>query len=128
MHRSALLSESSKVVLGDVKRETSLSLETRKEYLCFVTLYILKPTRTLKPRILDTMASSSNEEKVDLKSPNPLERRDSLEKHLQMRPEEKDLKDRHILLDTTAAPALQARAAELERQRITDNLKKVAFA
>ena len=41
-----------------------------------------------------------------------------------MRPEEQDLKNRHILLDTTAAPALQARQAELERQRITDNLKK----
>lgn len=41
-----------------------------------------------------------------------------------MRPEEQSLKDRHILLDTTAAPALQARQAELERQRITDNLKK----
>lgn len=53
------------------------------------------------------------------------ERRNSLEKHLQLRPEEADLKNRHILLDTTAAPALQARAAELERQRITDNLKKV---
>ncbi|CAK1354957.1 hypothetical protein CBER1_05119 [Cercospora berteroae] len=52
------------------------------------------------------------------------ERRNSLEKHLQLRPEEADLKNRHILLDTTAAPALQARAAELERQRITDNLKK----
>jgi hypothetical protein len=53
-----------------------------------------------------------------------LEGRNSLEKHLQTRPEEQDLKDRHILLDTTAAPALQAKAAELERQRITDNLKK----
>jgi hypothetical protein len=42
----------------------------------------------------------------------------------QHRPEEQDLKDRHILLDTTAAPALQAKQAELERQRITDNLKK----
>ena len=53
-----------------------------------------------------------------------LERRNSLEKALQHRPEEQDLKNRHILLDTTAAPALQAKAAELERQRITDNLKK----
>ena len=42
----------------------------------------------------------------------------------QHRPEEQDLKNRHILLDTTAAPALQARQQELERQRITDNLKK----
>lgn len=55
-----------------------------------------------------------------------LERRDSLEKALQNRPEEQDLKNRHILLDTTAAPALQARQAELERQRITDNLKKAS--
>ncbi|CAK3982448.1 related to RPEL repeat [Lecanosticta acicola] len=61
---------------------------------------------------------------VETELPPPLERRNSLEKHLQNRPEEQDLKDRHILLDTTAAPALQARAAELERQRITDNLKK----
>lgn len=64
---------------------------------------------------------------VDASSPNPLQRRNSLEKHLQTRPEEQDLKNRHILLDTTAAPALQAKQAELERQRITDNLKKVQF-
>lgn len=55
------------------------------------------------------------------------ERRDSLDKKLQLRPDETDLKNRHILLDNTAAPALQARAAELERQRITDNLKKVPY-
>lgn len=59
---------------------------------------------------------------------NNVERRNSLEKHLQLRPEEADLKNRHILLDTTAAPSLQARAAELERQRITDNLKKVRLS
>ena len=52
------------------------------------------------------------------------ERRNSLEKHLQHRPEPQDLKNRHILLDTTTAPALQAKALELERQRATDNLKK----
>lgn len=62
---------------------------------------------------------------VDSSSVAPsLERRTSLEKHLQHRPEAEDLKNRHILLDTTAAPALQAKQAELERQRITDNLKK----
>lgn len=72
------------------------------------------------------MASNTTEEaSIDQTSPNPLQRKDSLEKHLQLRPDEKDLKDRHILLDTTAAPALQARQQELERQRITDNLKKV---
>ncbi|KAJ4286670.1 hypothetical protein N0V90_012922 [Kalmusia sp. IMI 367209] len=53
-----------------------------------------------------------------------LERRNSLEKHLQHRPDAQDLKNRHILLDTTTAPALQAKALELERQRATDNLKK----
>lgn len=66
-----------------------------------------------------------NEVSVDASSPNALQRQNSLEKHLQTRPDEQDLKNRHILLDTTAAPALQARQAELERQRITDNLKKV---
>jgi hypothetical protein len=65
---------------------------------------------------------------VDSSPINTLERRNSLEKHLQTRPEEQDLKNRHILLDTTAAPALQAKAQELERQRITDNLKKVSFS
>lgn len=33
-----------------------------------------------------------------------MERRNSLEKHLQHRPEPQDLKNRHILLDTAAAP------------------------
>jgi hypothetical protein len=32
------------------------------------------------------------------------ERRNSLEKHLQHRPEAQELKNRNILLDTTAAP------------------------
>jgi len=31
-------------------------------------------------------------------------RQNSLEKHLQHRPDPKELKDRHILLDTSAAP------------------------
>lgn len=31
-------------------------------------------------------------------------RQNSLEKHLQHRPEQQQLKDRHILLDTNAAP------------------------
>ncbi|KAK3070540.1 hypothetical protein LTR53_010277 [Teratosphaeriaceae sp. CCFEE 6253] len=70
------------------------------------------------------MAEDGAKAAVDATPINQLERRNSLEKHLQFRPEEQDLKNRHILLDTTAAPALQARQAELERQRITDNLKK----
>ena len=35
---------------------------------------------------------------------SPVQRRDSLEKHLQQRPDVQELKDRHILLDTKAAP------------------------
>lgn len=33
-----------------------------------------------------------------------MERRNSLEKHLQHRPDVQDLKNRHILLDTNTAP------------------------
>lgn len=42
--------------------------------------------------------------KIDETPISPIERRNSLEKHLQTRPDMKDLKDRHILLDTNAAP------------------------
>ncbi|KAJ6185232.1 RPEL repeat protein [Penicillium mononematosum] len=35
-----------------------------------------------------------------------------------------DLKNRHILLDTNVAPALQSARQELDRQRATDSLKK----
>lgn len=66
----------------------------------------------------------SEQIKVDETPISPIERRNSLEKHLQTRPDPKDLKDRHILLDTNAAPALQSAAQELERQRATDSLKK----
>lgn len=51
-------------------------------------------------------------------------RRDSLEKHLQHRPEQQDLKNRHILLDSSAAPSLQQAQHDLERQQASDNLKK----
>ncbi|KAL8659484.1 MAG: hypothetical protein Q9202_007098 [Teloschistes flavicans] len=62
--------------------------------------------------------------KIDETPISPIERRNSLEKHLQTRPDMKHLKDRHILLDTNAAPALQSAAQDLERQRATDSLKK----
>lgn len=70
------------------------------------------------------------------------ERRNSLEKHLQTRPEMQDLKNRHILLDTNVAPyipqmtpdrkgllayidrSIQNTREELARQRASDNLKK----
>ena len=87
------------------------------------------------------MAEETEQTKVDETHISPIERRNSLEKHLQTRPDPKDLKDRHILLDTNAAPyvtleppinnstltsgrALQSAAQELERQRATDSLKK----
>ena len=47
---------------------------------------------------------------VDETPISPIQRQDSLEKHLQTRPEAKDLKDRHILLDTNAAPYVYNRA------------------
>lgn len=41
---------------------------------------------------------------VDATPISAIERRNSLEKHLQTRPDVQDLKERNILLDTTAAP------------------------
>ena len=71
-----------------------------------------------------SITSPSLSEGVDISPISTADRRNSLEKHLQTRPDEQDLKNRHILLDTNTAPALQARQQELERQRATDNLKK----
>lgn len=58
---------------------------------------------------LTTIANmtSENTDIVDETPISPvrsLDRRNSLEKHLQHRPEPQDLKNRHILLDTTTAP------------------------
>lgn len=53
------------------------------------------------------MASENTKDVVDETPISPVrsnERRGSLEKHLQHRPEAQDLKNRHILLDTTTAP------------------------
>ncbi|KAL1984299.1 hypothetical protein VTN96DRAFT_9257 [Rasamsonia emersonii] len=52
------------------------------------------------------------------------ERRNSLEKHLQTRPDLQELKNRHILLNTNVAPSLQAAQQELARQRTSDTLKR----
>lgn len=71
-----------------------------------------------------SITSPTLSEGVDISPISTSDRRNSLEKHLQTRPDEQDLKNRHILLDTNTAPALQARQLELERQRATDNLKK----
>lgn len=53
------------------------------------------------------MADENSKPYIDETPISPIkhvERRNSLEKHLQTRPDSKDLKDRHILLDTNAAP------------------------
>ncbi len=50
------------------------------------------------------MADLQQTRSVDESPISPVERRNSLEKHLQMRPDPKDLKDRNILKDTKAAP------------------------
>jgi len=52
------------------------------------------------------------------------ERRNSLERHLQHRPDVQELREKHILLNTKAAPSLQAAAYDLQRHWATDNLKK----
>lgn len=63
---------------------------------------------TLPIRIMASSAENENTAVVVDETPiSPVrsnERRNSLEKHLQHRPEAQDLKNRHILLDTTTAP------------------------
>ncbi|MCJ1336938.1 hypothetical protein MMC09_002216 [Bachmanniomyces sp. S44760] len=70
------------------------------------------------------MADENNAPSVDETPISPIDRRNSLEKHLQTRPDPQDLKNRNILLDSNAAPSLQAAQHDLERQRATDSLKK----
>jgi hypothetical protein len=97
---------------------------------------VSRPPRTLNPpthqpttpptptNMAERTPSIPLSEGVDISPISTSDRRNSLEKHLQTRPEEQDLKNRHILLDTNTAPSLQAKQLELERQRATDNLKK----
>lgn len=47
---------------------------------------------------------NTNSSLVDETPLSPIERQESLEKHLQMRPDAQDLKNRNILRDTNAAP------------------------
>lgn len=72
-----------------------------------------------------TLDTSAVDTAVDNASISPTrEREEFLSKRLANRPDAQDLKNRNILRDTTAAPALQSAQQELERQKITDNLKK----
>lgn len=68
----------------------------------------------LKLRIQIIMADKTEQPNVDETHISPIERRNSLEKHLQTRPDPKDLKDRHILLDTNAAPFVSPTSLEID--------------
>jgi len=51
----------------------------------------------------DQDQQSSTIDETPISRPDNM-RKNSLEKHLQSRPDPKELKERHILLDTNAAP------------------------
>jgi hypothetical protein len=53
---------------------------------------------------VDMADESQKPGEVDETPISPIQRRDSLEKHLQHRPDAQDLKNRNILLNTNAAP------------------------
>ncbi|KAG8698681.1 hypothetical protein FRC12_000800 [Ceratobasidium sp. 428] len=56
-------------------------------------------------------------------SPTSAEAKLKLEKSLKERPEKKDLVDRNILKDSTAAPALQAAQERLQRAQLENKLE-----
>lgn len=53
---------------------------------------------------MSALADDNTKISIDESPISPVERRNSLEKHLQHRPDAQDLKNRHILLDSSAAP------------------------
>ena len=53
---------------------------------------------------MSAVEDTTSDVKVDETPISPVDRRSSLEKHLQHRPDQQDLKNRNILLDTNAAP------------------------
>lgn len=92
--------------------ESSSIKSTTLSFLPNIAKYIPNSCkiRTLQPSYSKTMTDSTqgssaviDETSISLKRPNH-QRQDSLEKHLQNRPDPKELKEKHILLDTNAAP------------------------
>jgi hypothetical protein len=82
-----------------LKLHSSLLEEGKRQLLHTYT-----PT---KPPKMSSSAVTDSETPVlkpDETPISPIERRNSLEKHLQHRPDAQDLKNRNILLDTNAAP------------------------
>jgi hypothetical protein len=72
--------------------------------------HLLLPLNLSKPTNQPTNKLTMTSDNTDFVDETPIspvrsqDRRNSLEKHLQHRPEPQDLKNRHILLDTTTAP------------------------
>ena len=61
---------------------------------------------------------------VDEGSISPVERRNSLEHHLQNRPQRAELVEKNILPASTAAPGIQANQRELEKSMRADTLNE----
>ncbi|ORY57906.1 uncharacterized protein BCR38DRAFT_448996 [Pseudomassariella vexata] len=72
------------------------------------------------------MASDENKPQVDETPISPIRpdnrRKNSLEEHLQHRPERAELVEKNILPDSTAAPGLQEKRKELEKHMRADTL------
>ncbi|KAH6645280.1 RPEL repeat protein [Truncatella angustata] len=71
------------------------------------------------------MADNSNPANVDDTPISPIGasgRKNSLEQHLQHRPERSELVEKNILPDSTAAPGLQEKQRELEKHMRADSL------
>ncbi|EHK99572.1 hypothetical protein M7I_4538 [Glarea lozoyensis 74030] len=73
------------------------------------------------------MASPDRSSSIDETTITPVRpashvRQNSLEKHLQHRPDPQELKDRHILLDTNAAPATDSLKKGLENRPHREDL------
>ncbi len=66
------------------------------------TFHPKQPTHT--PTMTTQPPTTSSSSEIDETPLSPLNSQHSLEKHLQMRPEAQDLKNRNILHDTNAAP------------------------
>ena len=59
---------------------------------------------SISTHTMSAVEDTPSDVKVDDTPISPVDRRSSLEKHLQHRPDAQDLKNRHILLDSNAAP------------------------
>ena len=69
-------------------------------YIYYYSSYSSRTAYRFEPLTM----TDANIDETPISPTRTLERRDSLEKHLQHRPDAQDLKNRHILLDTNTAP------------------------